>query len=407
MGAGRSVAGTSERNDTRQVTEEAPPGWTVLYSSVVHPYDAVSTLVVQQALLLAGWGAPVAVVTLDCARVVREALAASGVRVFEWPRERAFALEAMRLASISIFHFAGYTTLSILWPLLRGNLVVWNHNFTPQSIESGEVSVRAEESLRELIAARPACVVSDSWFTRDAFTAMFDTAAQEVCPLPLRPEFVRHHQTRAGVSSQGGTRRSAAFVGRLTYAKGADRLIAYSDFLLGNGFTVDWMLSPSSASEWEQIARNELGDRVQIRIGVSTVALLDTMSRCSVLLQPSRHEGLGLPVLEGLVAGCIPVVPTDYAHRSELRIGELGIEVDWDRPETWASSLASILGLIGGGRERREALDSDWARVRNEVVGPYMGDEHERTLHRLTISQGLKDGISCQGPPIAAEAEHE
>lgn len=61
---------------------------------------------------------------------------------------------------------------------------------------------------------------------------------------------------------------------------------------------------PETASIHEMVARRSLGRQVFFRDGLSDSELQWCYERCEALVVPSTTEGFGLPVAEGLLAGC-------------------------------------------------------------------------------------------------------
>jgi glycosyltransferase involved in cell wall biosynthesis len=93
-----------------------------------------------------------------------------------------------------------------------------------------------------------------------------------------------------------------------------------------------------------------------------------------VLALPSVHEGLGLPMLEAMSAGC-PVVASTGGALPEVA-GGAALLVDPDRPDRWADALASVLGdhsaanaLRTRGRTRASALS--WPRTASAMLTLY------------------------------------
>jgi glycosyltransferase involved in cell wall biosynthesis len=63
--------------------------------------------------------------------------------------------------------------------------------------------------------------------------------------------------------------------------------------------------------------------------------------RASVYVQPSAHEGFGLSVAEGMLAGCIPV--TTRAGALPEVVGEVGAQVDGQDPARLAAAIERAL----------------------------------------------------------------
>jgi glycosyltransferase involved in cell wall biosynthesis len=108
------------------------------------------------------------------------------------------------------------------------------------------------------------------------------------------------------------------------------------------------------------------------RVSDDEVALL--LGEATALVVPSRAEGFGLPVLEGMSAG-VPVVTSDDPALVEVGGGATAVVPVGD-----AAALAAMLGEVVGGAETRRTMiaagrsrarDFGWDRAARELVELY------------------------------------
>jgi len=107
--------------------------------------------------------------------------------------------------------------------------------------------------------------------------------------------------------------------------------------------------------------------RVRVLGRLSDADLAVVLGRAAVLLVPSRSEGFGLPVAEGLAAG-VPVVVSDAPALVEVAGGTAEV-VPREDPAALAAAAARVVGedeaARGRRRERgrRQAGEHTWGRV--------------------------------------------
>jgi len=100
--------------------------------------------------------------------------------------------------------------------------------------------------------------------------------------------------------------------------------------------------------------------------------LLDLYRRAAVYVQPSRHEGFGVSVAEGMLAGAVPVV-TRAGALPEV-VGETGILVD--APADPNAVAAAVREALARGPEARAA-------ARERVLREFSLDARAAALHDL------------------------
>jgi glycosyltransferase involved in cell wall biosynthesis len=94
--------------------------------------------------------------------------------------------------------------------------------------------------------------------------------------------------------------------------------------------------------------------------GVPTNDLWGLYAVSDVYLQPSKAEGLGLPVLDAMAAG-IPVVATDTGAMSELLMDGRGLRTDAEYvfTDVWGNSSRSMISIEKAKEHLKWIANSD------------------------------------------------
>ena len=99
------------------------------------------------------------------------------------------------------------------------------------------------------------------------------------------------------------------------------------------------------AGRWDDGAADELREaatpNVTLTGWVEEEVLNDLYRRASVYVQASAHEGFGLSVAEGMLAGCIPV--TTRAGALPEVVGDIGVQVEGQDPAQLAAAIERAL----------------------------------------------------------------
>jgi glycosyltransferase involved in cell wall biosynthesis len=85
--------------------------------------------------------------------------------------------------------------------------------------------------------------------------------------------------------------------------------------------------------------------RVEIRRGVGNDELAALYGDSAILLMPSRYEGFGLPLLEGMLAGALPVCSAAGAM-VEVAGGALVPFVNADDRPGWSAAIAAACAMV-------------------------------------------------------------
>jgi glycosyltransferase involved in cell wall biosynthesis len=109
------------------------------------------------------------------------------------------------------------------------------------------------------------------------------------------------------------------------------------------------------------LSRNDfvVPKNVIVSPSMSQEKLLNYYQRSAVYCQLSRVESFGIATAEAMLCGCVPVV-TDVGGLPEV-IGDSGLLVSPDKPETFASTLREALASSASmGKNARERIVSNF-----------------------------------------------
>lgn len=269
--------------------------------------DAISAAAVDQAQFLAGFD-QVGDVTLLAHSHAR----ASGVRTIGVADSWRLAAELDRLAvDVAIFHWGIYYDLFNALPVVAADrrTAVHFHNVTPAEFVPQEFRPLIEQSVRQmqLPHVTGSALWADSAHNRDTLEG-WGYPASSVRLLPLigaRAVLPRH-------TRQAGDPVRLLTVGRLVPAKGVDVLVAAIDLVATDlDHPIELVLAGSTEfSDHAFIARlsaaiADLRRHATVRIeeDLDDAALDAEYARADILVSPSLHEGLCIPVIEAYNAG--------------------------------------------------------------------------------------------------------
>lgn len=253
-----------------------------------------------------------------------------------------------RRADAAIFHFGVHHGLFDAL-LTRGpkTRIVYFHNVTPARFVGPAERSTIERSLRQIDVLRHA---DDIWAAspssaRELLDRGFDPGRLRVVPLVVEdPE----PATLAGKAAQGPVR--AAFIGRIAPSKGLHDLVAaVGRARLPAGALRVTLAGNTAWSDPAYIGRlHDLIALYGLEEVVEFVGTVDDAERqrllhaAHILMMPSYHEGFCRPVVEGLRAGCVPLV-YDSFNLPHVTAG-LGRVV----PAGDVVALAAALGELAG-----------------------------------------------------------
>lgn len=173
------------------------------------------------------------------------------------------------------------------------------------------------------------------------------------------------------------------YIGQLTPRKGYDLLVAAMPAIIARYPQASFVFvthNPAQRAELQRLA-GELGvaDNLHFLGTLSEEQKLALLRASAVLPFPSRYEGFGLPVLEGMAVG-VPVVSTNIPVINELICdGEDGLLIPYNDVPALADAMLRLLDdralrerIIAGGR-RAMAERFAPARLVARVIEVYQG----------------------------------
>jgi glycosyltransferase involved in cell wall biosynthesis len=275
--------------------------------------DAISAAAAEQAGLLSGLP-DVESVTLFTARLERPVDVDAEQTVNAWALLNSAAFRACDLV---ILHWGIYTPLfDVVWALdpQRQRAVVHFHNVTPVDLVAEDVRPTIRRSLQQ-IEAVPALGL-DVW----SVSTFNERTLLEIGTDPERITFVPFvvEPPRPLVDHRRSDMVDLLCVSRFTSAKGTDVIVAamarlardhpgrFRLTLVGNRTLSD----PTHLARLDRmIEEHELTGAVRFT-DADDDALWSLYEQSHVVVSPSLHEGLCVPIIEGYLAGCRAVGTT-------------------------------------------------------------------------------------------------
>ncbi len=151
------------------------------------------------------------------------------------------------------------------------------------------------------------------------------------------------------------------FVGRLVTQKDPELIAAIAARLAAAGISVTIVGGGERESEVRRRLAAEMKDgRVEMTGEVGREAALEQLARASVLVLPSRWEGLPVVVLEALAIGVAVVAAEVGGVPEALAHGAAGVLVTQREPEAFAEAVA---GLLADAERRRRLVAAGVALV--------------------------------------------
>ena len=250
-------------------------------------------------------------------------------------------------ANIIIYFFAIYSPLfeSILVGNGHALQVVRFHNITPIEFSSKESEQLIRKSFDQ-IANFYECdeIWCDSEENRRTLLNI-GVNDNKICVIPLGSS----KSNRAALAGKAHDFFQIVYVGRFVPSKGIVRMLEEFAFarksisqrvrlkLIGNANLSDGGYIKAVNSTIEQL---NLRESVEIFNDVDDDKLSKIYGESHIFLSGSYHEGFGMPVVEAIASGCIPIT---YANSNLRYISNgLGRAVE-DRPHTLAEALVEVI----------------------------------------------------------------
>jgi glycosyltransferase involved in cell wall biosynthesis len=137
----------------------------------------------------------------------------------------------------------------------------------------------------------------------------------------------------------------------------------------------DWKLVIIGAEGWQEgvlasgLRKGIFGKDIIYKESVADFDLQQVFSESKIVLSAAAAEGFGLPPLEGMINGCIPVVSDIPQHRETVR--ENGLYFAGDDPNAIANALeeASLLAEQNGSEISIKLREYVMANYSEKVIG--------------------------------------
>lgn len=284
----------------------------VLVHGIVERHDAISSSVRDMADILAGLGYRVTVLTKSSHYGDKNIISVHGV-------EDLLLNEEFLLADVIIWHFGIYYDLFDVCQVGNGKAVqvVCFHNITPKELVPTAAVPVVEKSLdRAHLLSR----VDEVWAVSElnARTALdYGVSADAIVTIPLQVDT----PNRSSLMVKSRDRIELLYVGRFTKAKGVDDLLEAVDRMSDNVAVPFRLRLVGNLTFSDQAYVEELKKFIEVRKLESVIDLIGTVQdnelfdfyrQAHILAIASYHEGVCKPVIEGLRAGCVPIVYDAY-----------------------------------------------------------------------------------------------
>jgi glycosyltransferase involved in cell wall biosynthesis len=141
----------------------------------------------------------------------------------------------------------------------------------------------------------------------------------------------------------------------------------------------------------DYVAKNQLNGQVEILTGLNDRQKIAVLKRAKIYVSLSRFEGFGIPLVEGMASGAVPVVSDITAHRFVFQDKDVGFLVK-DSQEL----IAKVDFLWKNEPARRELASRGRGLVEEVWTWEKMKERCERALTYLRdkdISSSLSQKI--------------
>ena len=169
------------------------------------------------------------------------------------------------------------------------------------------------------------------------------------------------------------------YLGRLdVVTKGLDILIAAWRRFVEGGASGQLLIAGPSGRGWDALRDEAISLGVQVIPALSRDEVPSFLARLSVLVIPSRHEGIPRVAREALAVGTPIVVTAGTNLRDTVRTTGSGWTVDLDGRE-----LGNLLSTLAQDPPLREAARAATARARNELSWARIAADWKIMLGRI------------------------
>lgn len=361
-----------------------------LVCGICTPHDAISSAVVTQATLLTNEPSVSDVVVMS-QFISCEVPCASYQLDDPW---RLVGLFEELEIDVAVFHFGiRYELFNALWLLDRSSTrcAVHFHNVTPPHLAEEREREGLEASLlqAQLMAELSFPVWTYSEHNREVLLS-WGVEADRIHFVPILVEAPRPLRSRRDRDVV-----RLLTVGRIVPAKGVHILVDALTQLLERGTdhfelrlagNIGLSSSHYSTTIEHQIASNGLASHVFFVGQPSDDELWELYEQADVVVSPSLHEGLCIPIIEGYLAGC-RAIGTDAGNLSYVVCPPDPIARANDST-SMADAIETIITEIRADRAESETRTNERARLLCEQFSRESVREHLlRELRRLALPQ--------------------
>ena len=213
----------------------------------------------------------------------------------------------------------------------------------PQYFDQIGVAVFAK-SLRIMLSGKKKIWVMDSESTAQDFKRYFGKNL-DVRVIPCVVETKRIGNTHTQKKNQVCMVNSVEPRKRISLAIAGFRQAKESEII-----SQDWNLVIVGNKGWQEdglladLRKQSFGNDIIFKEGAQDFELEKIYSESRILLSTTAAEGFGLPPLEGMAYGCIPVVSDIPQHRETVQ--HLGVYFEGDDPQKVAEKLGEALEML-------------------------------------------------------------
>ncbi|MDO8428055.1 MAG: glycosyltransferase family 4 protein [Candidatus Diapherotrites archaeon] len=181
--------------------------------------------------------------------------------------------------------------------------------------------------LQKFLLKKASLIIADSENDFKIFSQIVPESKIKIIPNPVD---IEKFQTR----KQEKQPNTFLFVGRFSKNKRIDLLIqTFAEMQKQIKNAQLWIVGKDfdgiKTSLVQQIRKFNLGTSVQILENINDSQLVEIYTKAEFFMSASEYEGFGVSVIEGMAAGCIPILNKISAFEDILENGKNGLLVDF------------------------------------------------------------------------------